>query len=67
MTYDSTTDWPFEIDMAMSGKGDWFTSHLLRLISKADVFNRQRLRRAFPEAVAAWDRWQASPDGKFDQ
>ena len=57
-------DWCFEIEMAMSGRGDWFTSHVLRLISKADALNRGRLRAAFPDHVAAWDRWQAST-GEF--
>ena len=60
------TNWQFEIDQAMSGKGDWFTSRLLRLISRADPGNIAKIRLGFPEEVAAWERWQASPDGKFE-
>ena len=57
-------DWPHEIEAAMSGRGDWFTSHLLRLIAKADEENRQKIRLGFPEHVDAWERWQAST-GEF--
>lgn len=57
-------DWPHEIHSAMSGSGTWFTSDLLRLIAKADVDNKSRLRAGFPEHVAAYDRWQAS-EGEF--
>ncbi len=42
-------NWVFEIKMAMNGRGDWFTSHLLRLISKADRSNQHKLAIAFPE------------------
>ncbi len=59
-----STGWVFEIEAAMSGRGDWFTSHLLRLISKADSVNRGYLRQGFPDHVAAWERWQAST-GEF--
>ncbi len=57
-------DWVHEIEAAMSGRGTWFTSHLLRLIAKADAQNRESIRLGFPEHVAAWDRWQAST-GEF--
>ena len=40
-----------------------FTGDLLRLIAKADPGNRARLRAGFPKHVAAWEMWQASPDG----
>lgn len=38
--------------------GDWFTAHLLRLIKKADARNREKLRLAFPEEVAALELWE---------
>lgn len=50
-------NWPFEIEMAGNGKGDWFTSHLLRLISKADWENTEKLRTVYPDHVAAYERW----------
>ena len=59
-------DWAFELDEAMSGRGDWFTSHLLRLISKADLVHRAKRGLAFPEAVAAFERWQAG-SGEFER
>jgi len=42
----------------LSGEGDWFTAHLLRLIAKADESNRDRLRLVFPYVVAAFEAWQ---------
>lgn len=43
----------------IAGRGDWFTAHLLRLIVKADAFNRVKLAEVFPEEVAAVEAWQA--------
>ncbi len=37
--------------------GTWFTAELLRLISKADLENRERIRLGFPEEVAAYEAW----------
>jgi hypothetical protein len=34
------------------GHGTWFAAHLIRLIIKADLLNRERLRAGFPEEVA---------------
>jgi len=34
-----------------------FTGHLLRLIMKADISNREKLRKVFPEVVAAYQIW----------
>ncbi len=48
------------IDHILGGKGDWFSAGLIRLIAKADGLNRERLRRGFPEAVAAFERWEQS-------
>lgn len=41
----------------VAGNGDWFTAELLRLIAKADNNNRELLRKAFPEEVAAYEQW----------
>ena len=38
-----------------------FTAWLLRLIAKADPINREHLRRAFPEEVEAFEKWEAKP------
>jgi len=60
---DHTTDaiiWRHEMESAMSGHGTWFTSHLLRLIAKADHENMERIRLGFPASVAAYERWQSS-------
>lgn len=45
----------------MGGHGDWFTAQLLRLIAKADMQNRGRLRQAFPEEVELYERWCRQP------
>lgn len=46
----------------VAGGGDWFTAELLRLIAKADSNNRERLRSAFPEEVAAYEEWWSGDD-----
>lgn len=55
-------DWYMEVEEAISGRGDWFSSHLIRLIFKADGFNRELLRSPFPDHVAAYDRYMAQTD-----
>lgn len=45
----------------IAGGGDWFDAHLLRLISKADRMNRERLRSIYPEQVAAYETWFDAP------
>ena len=52
-----------ELCLALGGDVTSFTGDLLRLIEKADPGNRARLRAGFPKHVAAWEMWQASPDG----
>ncbi len=52
-------NWDMEMAAAMGGYGHWFTSHLLRLIAKADKENRERIRLGFPDHVAAYERWTA--------
>ena len=61
MTERTQEEWLREIDAAFNGSGTWFTSHLLRLIAKADQGNRERLRMGFPDAVAAYERWYSVP------
>lgn len=46
---------PDEVDREMGGT--WFTSYLYQLIHKADEFNRERLRVAFPQEVREWENW----------
>lgn len=48
------------IDRIMAGYGDWYTAKLLRLIAKADVQNIEKLRRMYPEEVAAYEKWYAN-------
>lgn len=52
-------NWVMEMEMAMNNNGTWFTSHLLRLIAKTDIPNRESIRLGFPDHVAAYERWQA--------
>jgi hypothetical protein len=48
---------PHEVVDAMDGKGTNFTAQLLRLIAKADLSNREKLRLGFPEVVEAYEKW----------
>jgi len=48
------------MDEIMDGWGDWFSADLLRLIAKADLVNREKLRQVFPEHVRVYERWCAS-------
>ena len=57
-------DWTHEIEAAFSGTGDWFTSHLLRLLVNSDPENTERIRLGFPAHVAAWERWKYN-QGEF--
>ena len=50
-----------KMDEIMTGYGDWFSARLLRLIAKADLENRARLRLAFPEHVQAYEEWYLAP------
>jgi hypothetical protein len=45
------------MDDIMAGYGDWFSAELLRLIAKADLTNRDKLRQVFPEHVEAYEKW----------
>ena len=38
-------------------KWNWFTCHLLRLIARADMGNRSKLRLGFPDEVKAYEQW----------
>jgi hypothetical protein len=46
---------------AIAGRGDWFSARLFRLLAAADRENRERLRLAFPEHVAAFEAWRDGP------
>ncbi len=48
------------MEAILCGYGSWFTAHLLRLIAKADAVNREKIRAAFPEEVAAYEEWMRS-------
>lgn len=39
----------------LAGHGDWFTAELLRLCAKADFSNKEKLRKGFPDEVAAFE------------
>lgn len=47
--------------LAYNSGQDHFSALLFRLIGKADPGNRERLRKGYPEHVAAWEEWQATP------
>jgi hypothetical protein len=49
------------IGKIIKGNGDWFTAQLLRLCAKADKQNLERIRKGFPEEVAAYQKWQSDP------
>lgn len=41
--------------------GDWFSAHLLRLIHKADLGNRELLRKVYPKHVEVYEFWYHGP------
>lgn len=45
-----------------NSEADWFTIHLLKLMSKADLHNRHRLATSFPEVYTAWLAWHCCED-----
>ena len=45
------------VDSILNGRGDWFSAQLLRLISKADQLNKERIRKGFPDHVALYESW----------
>ena len=44
-----------------------FTAQLYRLIAKADPFNRERIRRGFPDEVRAFEKWEREAGAKKDE
>lgn len=48
-------------------RASWFTAHLVRLIQKADSDNRELLRMAYPDEVAAFERWFFTGDAREPQ
>lgn len=47
----------YHIGDIVAGSGDWFSAVLLRLIAKADLENRELLRKVYPEHVQAYEEW----------
>lgn len=50
----------FDIDNMeniIAGEGDWFSADLLRLIAKADLANRERIRIVYPNHVVEYEKW----------
>ena len=48
-----------ELAVVLGGSADSFTGELLRLIAKADPWNRRKLLPAFPREVVAYAYWMA--------
>jgi len=54
------SQWDIEnLDLIMSGHGDWFSAELFRLMRKTDAKNRKRLGVAFPFHMEAYYRWES--------
>lgn len=51
-----------DMEMAFNNKdADWFRAKLFRLIAKADLQNRELIRKGFPEEVAVYEAWLYEP------
>jgi hypothetical protein len=46
------------IESIISGTGDWFTAHLLRLMAHADKDNLRRLGEAYPDVFTYFCAWR---------
>lgn len=44
-------------DIVYKGYGDWFDAILIRLISRADTKNIERLRAIYPLVVELYEEW----------
>lgn len=57
------SDWDKEnLGQILMGHGDWFDARLLRLISKADRPEMEKLHQVFPEHVeAVYERQNGKP------
>lgn len=55
------------LDMLGRDENSNFHAILYRLIWKADSINLERIRKAFPLEVAAYEAWKASPEQKFPE
>lgn len=49
----------------ISGEGDWFSAHLLRLIHASDVENQARLGALYPHHLAAYMAWDARRNSDY--
>lgn len=57
-----------DLALFLGGDETSFTGDLLRLIVKADRGNREQLRLAYPDVVAAWELWMSmSPTPTADE
>lgn len=45
------------IHRILTGEGSWFTAHLLRLIARCDLQQRNNLATLYPDAVALYEEW----------
>lgn len=54
----------FDLWMALNAvrTSDWFNAHLFRLFNKADLQNRYRLRKGFPDEWEVFFAWWTSED-----
>jgi hypothetical protein len=47
-----------------SKSADWFTCYLFRTWQKADLGNRSRIARGFPDECEAFEDWANCPNGE---
>ncbi len=51
-----------ELYFYKKGTAGGFATQLFDLIGKADVYNRVKIARGFPEVIKAYLEWQSSPN-----
>lgn len=53
----------FDLHATLNVPGsDWFSTHVFKLIFKADRENQRRIARAFPLHWRVWTEWKSAPD-----
>lgn len=64
-----SAEWIGYLYTSQYGDKSSFASMLYDLIAKADLRNRERIRKGFPEAVAVWEAWYShrSSTGFFEE
>lgn len=66
MAHSAHYPWARDLFLAMHTQASNFNAQLIRLVAKADGFNRRKLARGFPDAVHVFDAWEKSPtEGAF--